>query len=119
MAAYASLLLRPAAEGRHGSRARRLHHRGGRRLLRRRPDLRQEDTPAAPLDWRPAIRNLSTISVDWKRRDAEYAVAVRAAASSLKDAPGRPVQVTRTAIGRAIGATTLLRQKLHKMPMTA
>jgi hypothetical protein len=44
---------------------------------------------------------------------------VRAAASSLKDAPGRPVQVTRTAIGRAIGATTLLRQKLHKMPMTA
>ena len=29
------------------------------------------------------------------------------------------MQVTKTAIGRAIGATTLLRQKLHKMPLTA
>jgi hypothetical protein len=63
--------------------------------------------------------NLSTSSVDWKRRDAEYAVAVRAAASRLKDAPGRPVQVTKTAIGRVLGAVTLLQQKLHKMPLTA
>jgi hypothetical protein len=64
-------------------------------------------------------RNLSTASVDWKKRDAEYATAVRATASRLKDAPGRPVQVTRTAIGRALGAITLLGQKLHKMPLTA
>lgn len=64
-------------------------------------------------------RNLSTSSVDWKRRDAEYAVAVRAAASRLKAAPGRQVQVTKTAIGRALGAVTLLRQKLHYMPLTA
>lgn len=32
---------------------------------------------------------------------------------------GRPVQVTKTAIGRAIGAITLLQQKLHKLPLTA
>lgn len=57
--------------------------------------------------------------MDWKRRDAEYAAAVRTAASRLKDAPGRPVQVTRTAIGRALGAISLLRQKLHKMPLAA
>jgi hypothetical protein len=68
---------------------------------------------------RPRRRNLSTASVDWKRRDAEYAVAVRAAASRLKDAPGHPAQVTKTAIGRAVGAITLLRQKLHRMPLTA
>jgi hypothetical protein len=68
---------------------------------------------------RPKRRRLSTASVDWKRRDAEYAVAVRAAASRIKDAPGRPVQVTRTAIGRALGAISLLRQKLHRMPLTA
>lgn len=67
---------------------------------------------------RPQKRNQSTTSVDWKRRDVEYAVAVRAAASRLKDLPGRPVQVTRTAIGRTLGAITLLRQKLHKMPLT-
>ena len=44
---------------------------------------------------------------------------VSATASCLKNKPGRPVQVTRTAIGRAIGAVTLLRQKLNKMPLTA
>ena len=61
----------------------------------------------------------STSSVDWKRRDVDYAVAVKVAASHLKDAPGRPIQVTKTAIGRAIGAITLLCQKLHKLPLTA
>jgi hypothetical protein len=67
----------------------------------------------------PKKHNLPTASVDWKRRDAEYAAAVRAAASRLKDAPGRPVQVTRTAIGRTIGAITLLQQKLYRLPLTA
>jgi hypothetical protein len=57
--------------------------------------------------------------VDWKKRDAEYAVAVRAAAARIRNHPGRPVQVTKSAIGRAVGATTLLRQKLNKMPLTA
>lgn len=64
-------------------------------------------------------RARSTSGVDWKKRDAAYAVAVRAAATRLKNNLGRPVQVTRTAIGRAVGAVTLLRQKLHKMPITA
>lgn len=68
---------------------------------------------------RPQRRNLSTTCVDWKRRDAEYAVAVRDAATRLKDTTTRPVRVTRTAIGRAIGAVTLLQQKLRKMPLTA
>lgn len=67
----------------------------------------------------PQRRNLPTTSINWKKRDAEYAAAVKAAAFHLKDAPGRPVRVTRTAIGRAVGAISLLRQKLHKMPLTA
>jgi hypothetical protein len=64
-------------------------------------------------------RNLPVTSIDWKKRDAEYAAAVRDTASRLKDALGRPVQVTRTAIGRALGEITFLGQKLHKMPLTA
>jgi Tn7-like transposition protein D len=60
-----------------------------------------------------------TSGVDWKKRDAKYAVAVRTAATRLRNNPDRPVQVTRTAVGKAIGAVTLLRRKLHKMPMTA
>ena len=61
----------------------------------------------------------STSGVDWKKRDAETAAAVLAVATRLKDTPGRPVQVTCTAIGKAVGAVMLLRQKLQKMPLTA
>lgn len=61
----------------------------------------------------------STSGVDWRKRDAEYAVAVRDAATRLKNNPSRSVRVTRTAIGRTVGAVTLLRQKLHKLPLTA
>lgn len=57
--------------------------------------------------------------VDWKRRDSQYAAAVKTSAARLQNAPGRPVQVTKTAIGRALGAVTLLQQKLFKMPLTA
>jgi hypothetical protein len=60
-------------------------------------------------------RNLSTASVDWKKRDAEYAVAVKVEASRIKDTSLRPVQVTKTAIGRNLGAVTLFQQKLHKL----
>jgi hypothetical protein len=67
----------------------------------------------------PARHHISTSGVDWKRRDAEYAVAVKAAALRLKNAAGRPVRVTKTAIGRAVGANAMLRLKLHKMPLTA
>jgi hypothetical protein len=91
-----------------------------RKLPREYAWLRQNDS-----EWldghkpRPERRKQPTTSVDWKKRDAHYAAAVKAAASRLKDTSGRPVQVTRTAIGRVLGATTLLRQKLHKMPLTA
>lgn len=64
-------------------------------------------------------RTTAASGVDWKKRDADYAVAVRAAALSIRNASGRPVRVTKTAIGKAIGAVTLLQQKLHKMPQTA
>ena len=58
-------------------------------------------------------------SVDWGRRDAEYAAAVRDTALQIKSASSRPIQVTKTAIGRTIGATTLLQQKQNKLPLTA
>jgi hypothetical protein len=82
--------------------------------------LRQND-----FDWlkghrpRSQMHIQSTSSVDWKRRDAMYAVTVRVAALRLKNSSGRPMRMTKTAIGRAVSATTLLQQKLHKMPLTA
>lgn len=68
---------------------------------------------------RPQRRNPPTANVDWKRRDAEYAPTVRATASRLKDVPGHPVRVTKTAIGRVLGATSLLSQKLSQLPLTS
>jgi hypothetical protein len=91
-----------------------------RKLPRAYAWLRQNDS-----EWldghKPRIqkRNQPTTGVDWKRRDAEYAAAVRAAASRLKGPSSHLAQVTGTAIGRAVGAVTLLRQKLPKMPLTA
>lgn len=61
----------------------------------------------------------STSGVDWKERDAKYAVAVRVAAATLRNKLGRPIQVTKTALGKNLGAATLLQQKLTKMPLTA
>jgi hypothetical protein len=71
--------------------------------------------------YRPRLRELirTKSCVDWERRDFQYAAAVKTSAARLKNAPGSPVQVTKTAIGRALGAVTLLRQKLFKMPLTA
>jgi hypothetical protein len=60
----------------------------------------------------------STSSINWRRRDAEYVTAVRDAALQIKNAYGRPIRITKTAIGKTIGALTLLQQKLHKMPLT-
>jgi len=82
-------------------------------LLRNDPDWLRRHSPP------PRGRTRSTSGVDWKKRDAEYAVAVQAAAARLMNNLGRPVQVTRTALGRAVGTVTLLRQKLRKLPLTA
>jgi hypothetical protein len=82
--------------------------------------LRQNDAGWLMRHSPPSRRHARpTSGVDWKKRDAEYAVVVRAAATRLRNKPGRPVQLTRNAIGRAVGATTLLRLKLNKMPLTA
>jgi Tn7-like transposition protein D len=64
-------------------------------------------------------RTRGTSNIDWNKRDAEYVIAVRASALHLKSAPEKSKQITKTAIGRDLGAVTLLQQKLHKMPLTA
>jgi len=82
--------------------------------------LLQNDTEWLRVNRPPTKRHcVSTSGVDWKERDAEYAIAIKAAALQLKNAAGRPIQVTKTAIGRVVGAITMLRQRLHKMPLTA
>ena len=57
--------------------------------------------------------------VDWDMRDSQIAEIVKSSAIRIKNAPGRPIRVTLTAIGRDIGQTALLQQHLNKLPLTA
>lgn len=57
-------------------------------------------------------------SVDWKSRDAQHAVLVKQSAARIGNAPGRPVRITKTAIGRDLGVISLFQKHLCKMPLT-
>jgi hypothetical protein len=57
--------------------------------------------------------------VDWNMRDRQLAELVKSSAIRIKNAPGRPIRVTLTAIGRDISQTALLQQHLNKLPLTA
>jgi hypothetical protein len=67
----------------------------------------------------PSKRARAATSVDWGRRDSKLAPAVRESAVRLKATQGRPIRVTKTAVGRDLGQVTLLQQKIHKLPLTA
>ncbi|HEV2800374.1 MAG TPA: TnsD family Tn7-like transposition protein [Pyrinomonadaceae bacterium] len=58
--------------------------------------------------------------VDWNSRDSSLEKEVREAAGRLKQAEGKPVQVTVTAIARDINRKELLQKKNHlsKLPLT-
>lgn len=68
---------------------------------------------------KPSKQARLATSVDWERRDSKLALAVRESASRLKATQGRLIRVTKTAVGRDLGQVTLLRQKIHKLPLTA
>jgi hypothetical protein len=57
--------------------------------------------------------------VDWNMRDRQIAELVKSSAIRIKNAPGRPIRVTLTAIGRDVGQTALLQQHLNKLPLSA
>lgn len=57
--------------------------------------------------------------VDWEKRDLQLTEEVKIAALFLKNLPGRPVQITTSAIGRETGQLALLQQHLDKLPKTA
>lgn len=63
----------------------------------------------------PAI---TRVHVDWALRDEELAGRVFTAAHHIKNAPGKPRQVTTTAIGRVLGKQSLFEAALAKLPLT-
>ena len=61
---------------------------------------------------------VTRVHVDWAKRDVELAGQVATAAAHIKHAPGKPRQVTTTAIGRVLGKQSLFEAALAKLPLT-
>ena len=70
----------------------------------------------SPLPRKPRV---CTSRVDWEKRDCQLAHAVTSSGKHLRQQLGRPVLITRTAIGRDIGHLALLHKHLDKLPKTA
>jgi hypothetical protein len=65
---------------------------------------------------RPASGPPSTI--DWKKRDADFAAAARKAAENLRRTPGRPMRVSKSAVAREIGSLAVVTKRAHLVPLT-
>jgi hypothetical protein len=61
---------------------------------------------------------VTRVHVDWAKRDEELAGQVATAAHHIRHAPGKPRQVTTTAIGRVLGKQSLFEAALAKLPLT-
>lgn len=57
--------------------------------------------------------------LDWAERDTQLAEQVRQSALRLVTLPGRPIQVTKRAIGRDLAKVNLVKNKSAKLPLTA
>lgn len=62
--------------------------------------------------------SVTKVHVDWAQRDEELAGQVATAAHHIKNAPGKPRQVTTTAIGRVMGKQSLFETALARLPLT-
>ncbi|WP_190410519.1 MULTISPECIES: TnsD family Tn7-like transposition protein [Cyanophyceae] len=67
----------------------------------------------------PRKPTVSPSRVDWESRDTQWAIAAKLSAEHLKNAPGRPVQITVAAIARDIGQLANIQKHLDQLPLTA
>lgn len=58
-------------------------------------------------------------NIDWGKRDLVTAEKVKASAIRIKNTPGRPIQVTRSAIAKDMDCVAWLHRFLDKLPLTA
>ncbi len=56
--------------------------------------------------------------VDWKQRDSELAAKARAVAERIRQTPGRPIRISRSAIGRELGGISAITEQAHRLPLT-
>jgi hypothetical protein len=56
--------------------------------------------------------------VDWAARDETLSNQIRGAVENITSRPGKAVQVTRSSIGREMGALHLFQKEINKLPLT-
>lgn len=105
------------------------HPEAGRKLLRNqfgrlhiwltRHDPEWLEAPEPPRHCRKGTQPKQPLRVDWSKRDAQLASQVRDMAQYLLKAPGRPIWITKTAIGRNLGKKTLIAKEISQLPLTA
>jgi hypothetical protein len=61
--------------------------------------------------------NRSELRVDWGQRDREISDQIPAAVERIKSRSGKPIQVTKAAIGRELGMLSLLEKHMDKLPL--
>jgi hypothetical protein len=81
-------------------------------LLKNDAEWLKANRPALP------VREYVNSSVDWGWRDAKLAFFIRSKAIELLNAPGKPTFLSKTAICNSLGITSLIRQKVQKLPLT-
>lgn len=81
--------------------------------------LRKRDSEWLEAHLPPPRRKNGSPQADWKSRDIQLAEAVRNSAVRLKEADGRPIKITRRAIGRDINQLVLIQVHLNKLPLSA
>jgi len=68
---------------------------------------------------KPTSHKIVARVVDWKSRDSRFAALVKETAGRIRFARGRPMRITRTAIGRDLGLVSLFQKHLRKIPLTS
>ncbi|MDQ3742893.1 MAG: TnsD family transposase [Acidobacteriota bacterium] len=56
--------------------------------------------------------------IDWAKRDAESAEAVKDEAGRIRSAPGRPVRVSKTGVAKNIGVLAVISKRGNLLPLT-
>jgi hypothetical protein len=57
--------------------------------------------------------------VNWKTRDEQFALAVQEAAQRLLSRDGKPVRLSKSALIRETGQSSMIFEKIDKLPRTA
>lgn len=67
---------------------------------------------------KPKVRTKTTTRGNWLERDREIIEIAKEAVTDIQNLQGKPKQVSKSAIGHAIGRKAILEQHLDKLPLT-